>query len=120
MVPSFPLYTGTIRLINGGMIIFSPNHQTKLTAADVLIMNNGSLIVGTPDCIFSSDTEIELTGLEDVMDTTFGYYTKGIYVHPGGNLDIHGQDKLSWTKLTQTLTPIKPSGVNRYAIFERG
>ena len=104
---------GTVRLINGGMIVFSPDHQVKLIADNVLIMNNGSLIIGTPDCIYSSDTEIELTGEEGGMDTSFGYYTKGIYVDVGGNLDIHGQDKLSWTKLTETLTPIKPSSVSR-------
>ena len=40
--------------------------------------------------------------------------TKGIYVDVGGNLDIHGQDKLSWTKLTETLTPVKPFGLERY------
>ena len=59
-------------------------------------------------------TEIELTGERDGIDASFGYYTKGIYVDVGGNLDIHGQEKLSWTKLTETLTPMKPFGLKRF------
>ena len=58
--------------------------------------------------------EIELTGVRDGIDASFGYYTKGIYVDVGGNLDIHGQEKLSWTKLTETLTPMKPFGLKRF------
>ena len=35
------LILGIIRIYNGGMIIFSPDHQVKLTANNVLIKNNG-------------------------------------------------------------------------------
>ena len=80
-------------------------------------MRNGSLLVGSPDwqCIYKRDTEIVLSGNgRESPDTTFGYYTKGIYVSEGGNLDLHGREKLSWTKLADTL---KPSG-NKNKIYE--
>ena len=69
-------------------------------------MRNGSLIIGNPECIYKSYTEIILTGGPmDSPDTTFGHYSKGIYVEKGGNLDFHGSEKLSWTKLGETLKP---------------
>ena len=37
---------------------------------------------------------------EDGADTSFGHYMKGIYVEEGGTLDIHGKEKLPWTRLT--------------------
>ena len=78
-------------------------------------MRNGSLIVGNPDCLYNPDTEIVLTGdRKEMPDTTFGYYVKGIYVGEGGNLDFHGQEKLSWTKLAETLTPVE--GKSEYEI----
>lgn len=89
----------------------------KLIADSILIMRNGSLLVGSPDwqCIYKRDTEIVLSGNgRESPDTTFGYYTKGIYVSEGGNLDLHGREKLSWTKLADTL---KPSG-NKNKIYE--
>ena len=78
-------------------------------------MRNGSLIVGNPDCVYERDTEIVLTGdRKEMADPTFGYYVKGIYVGEGGNLDFHGQEKLSWTKLAETLVPIQ--GKSEYEI----
>ena len=78
-------------------------------------MRNGSLIVGNPDCVYERDTEIILTGdRKEMPDPTFGYYVKGIYVGEGGNLDFHGQEKLSWTKLAETLIPVQ--GESEYII----
>ena len=34
-----------------------------------------------------------------------GHYTKGLAVEAGGSLEVHGQKKLAWTRLTQTLSP---------------
>ena len=82
-----------------------------MTAENVIIKANGSLLIGNPDCIYEPDTEIILTGDgKDSPDTSFGYYTKGIYVDKGGKLDFHGQDKLSWTKLSESLNPNENNG----------
>ena len=96
---------GTVRIIHGGMIVFSPHHKVKLTADNIVIMNNGSMLIGTPECTFKGDAEIELTGDYAIADVSMGDYTKGIYAEVGGSLDIHGEKKLSWTKIGKTLTP---------------
>merc|ERR550519_507859 len=91
----------TIR--EGGSLVFSPDVDlAKLTAGVVKIQENGSLLVGGPECRFLGRAEILLLGKAGA-DTGFG--TKGIYVEEGGTLDIHGEEKLPWTHLTATLQP---------------
>ena len=92
-----------VDISEGGMLIFSPNHDAKLIANFVHILENGHLIIGNPDCVHEGNAEIELTGDKEGPDGTFGYFIKGIYVDVGGNLDLHGQEKLSWTKLSKTV-----------------
>ena len=95
----------TITIIDGGSLIFSPDVElAKLTAGVVKIEDNGSLLIGGPDCRFPGRAEVLLLG-EVGPDITFGHYVKGIYVEEGGTLEIHGEEKLPWTKLTATLLP---------------
>lgn len=97
---------------DGGMIVFSPEHQVKLTAKFVRLIHNGSLLIGSPDCRYPGQAEIMLTGdLEP--DVSMGELTKGLYVKEGGNLDIHGEHKLAWTKLGETLVP---NGFGKYVL----
>ena len=96
-----------IILLDGGKIVFSPYKEVRLMADNIKIKQNGSLIIGDPECPFNSRAEILLTG-EAGPDVSMGHYTKGISVEAGGNLDIHGATKLSWTKLTKTLYPTFP------------
>ena len=44
--------------------------------------------------------------LDGVKDPNFG--VKYIGVRPGATLEIHGADKLSWTRLASTLVPHPP------------
>ena len=69
-----------------------------------MIRHNGSLVIGSENCVFTAETEIAFTG-EIGPDTSMGHYTKGLAVEAGGVLEIHGQKKLAWTRLTQTLSP---------------
>lgn len=97
-----------IILVDGGKLVFSPFKETKLTADHVIIEHDGAMIIGDENCRFNAETEIVLTGdLE--ADESMGAYTKGISVDVGGNLDIHGAKKLSWTKLAETLSPTNSS-----------
>merc|ERR1711970_929094 len=107
--------TPRIKLLDirdGGMVVFSPQHETKLTVGIVRLINNGSLLIGSPECRFEGRADIVLTG-EEGPDVTMGELTKGVYVKHGGHLDIHGEDKLSWTKLVETL---EPDGSGEYVI----
>ena len=106
-----------IILVDGGKIVFTPYKEVRLTADNIKIKQNGSLIIGTPDCQFNSRAEILLTG-EAGPDVSQGHYTKGISVEAGGNLDIHGATKLSWTKLTETLYPTFPGDQFRMKILD--
>merc|ERR1719153_2165127 len=90
---------------DGGSLVFSPNvEMVKLTAGVVRIQENGSLLIGGPECRFPGQAEILLTGKKG-PDTSIGQFIKGIYLEEGGTLDIHGEEKLSWTHLTSTLHP---------------
>ena len=89
----------------GGSLIFSPDVElSKLTVGVVRIQENGSFLIGGPECRFQGQAEVVLVG-EDGADTSFGHYAKGIYVEEGGTLDIHGEEKLPWTRLMATLQP---------------
>ena len=61
------------------------------------------------DAISEQEPEIRILKVvlvgEDGADTSFGHYMKGIYVEEGGTLDIHGKEKLPWTRLTASLLP---------------
>ena len=95
----------TISIRDGGSLVFSPDVElAKLTSGLVKIENNGSLLIGVPDCRFLGRAEVLLLG-EVGPDTTFGHYVKGVYVEEGGTLEMHGEEKLPWTKLTSTLLP---------------
>ena len=95
----------TLIMRDGGSLIFSPDVElAKLTVGVVKILENGSFLIGGPECRFQGRAEVVLVG-EDGTDTSFGHYVKGIYVEEGGTLDIHGNEKLPWTRLTASLLP---------------
>ena len=92
----------TITIIDGGSLVFSPDVElAKLTVGVVKIEDNGSLLIGGPECRFPGHAEVLLLG-EAEVDSNL---VKGIYVEEGGTLEIHGEEKLPWTKLTSTLLP---------------
>ena len=92
----------TITIIDGGSLVFSPDVElAKLTVGVVKIEDNGSLLIGGPECRFPGRAEVLLLG-EAEVDSNL---VKGIYVEEGGTLEIHGEEKLPWTKLTSTLLP---------------
>jgi len=92
-------------ILEGGALVFSPDTQlAKLTVGVVRIQENSSLLIGGPECRFPGQAEILLTGKQG-PDTSIGHFIKGVYLEEGGTLDIHGEEKLSWTHLTSTLHP---------------
>ena len=95
-----------LKLIIRGYVslVFDPHKETGITADHIIIRQNGSLVIGSEGCTFNAETEIAFTG-EIGPDTGMGHYTKGLAVEAGGSLEIHGQKKLAWTRLTHTLSP---------------
>ena len=111
-------------VVEGGMLVFDPAASlAKLVANRVTVDTNGAVYIGDKGCPFEGQAEILLTGNfltffqwwlakhffkgerndDEEEDEDFG--RKFIGVKAGGTLEIHGQVKKSWTKLTQTLTP---------------
>ena len=57
--------TPRIRLLDirdGGMIVFSPEDEVKLTVGIVRLIHNGSMLVGSPECRYPGQAEIILIG----------------------------------------------------------
>ncbi|GFN91401.1 transmembrane protein 2-like [Plakobranchus ocellatus] len=87
----------------GGALIWGDVDGITMESSFVMIL--GELHVGSEDCRFEKTGGILLYGTPEtgVEDPEFG--KKFIGVDAGGRLEIHGKDKLSWTKLTSTSGP---------------
>ena len=112
-------------IADGGRIVFDPKATlAKLVSNNILIDDGGALVIGSKACEFTGNAEILLTGKTNELTLsvifTFTFYSIGkradgsdhkdfgqkyLGVASGGSLEIHGKDKLSWTRLTATLSP---------------
>ncbi|XP_070552180.1 cell surface hyaluronidase-like isoform X2 [Ptychodera flava] len=85
-----------------GRLVWSDEGDYELTTGNIKI--EGELTIGSPTCKFEHKARITLTGKSDdpgvPEDCEFG--RKFIGVGHGGSLNLHGKDKLSWTKLNRT------------------
>jgi len=91
-----------IKIVAGGRLVFSPSaHDVSLTADFIQIEDGGSLEIGSSDCPFEGRAEILLTGKRGSYNTDNG--EKFIAVEAGGRLEIHGQQRRSWTQLAATV-----------------
>ena len=88
----------------GGRLVFSPNSSVSVTSDSIRVGNGGFLDIGSEDCLYPGQATILLTG-DPGMDDCMGDCPKGLFVDSGGSLEMHGQEKLSWTQLTRTLKP---------------
>ena len=92
-----------VTIVAEGRLVFSPTAAlAKLVTDFVRIEEGGSLEIGSQDCPFQGRAEIVLTGKRGSYQTEDG--EKFISVHAGGSLEIHGQPKVSWTRLASTVS----------------
>ncbi|XP_067654447.1 inactive cell surface hyaluronidase CEMIP2-like [Haliotis asinina] len=77
----------------------------NLTACVSYILIRGRLQIGSEDCRFTRKTHIRLTGESNSTLSVSGFGRKFIGVDAGGTIEIHGEEKPSWTKLIQTAEP---------------
>uniref|UniRef100_A0A672GP46 Cell migration inducing hyaluronidase 1 n=1 Tax=Salarias fasciatus TaxID=181472 RepID=A0A672GP46_SALFA len=105
----------SIEILNGGkLVIADTSRPILLRTKHILIGNKGELHIGSPDCPYKGNLTISLFG----SDEEHGYFgRKYLGVGTGGTLEIHGQQKLSWTFLNKTLHPGE-SNQNNY-LFQR-
>ncbi|MDA9555385.1 T9SS type A sorting domain-containing protein [Pelobium sp.] len=68
----------------------------NLTTGQIEIVSGGALQLGSETSRYTANGSITLTGSDPTIDT------KKIMVMSGGRLDLHGEEKLSWTQLSST------------------
>ena len=92
----------TLTIAAGGRLVFDPAAESlTLTANMVELTGGGELWIGSEDCPYTSDAEILLTGKRDESEGAPSVQ-KAILVREGV-LEVHGEPKLSWTRLDATL-----------------
>ena len=88
------------------MVFSSYAALAKLSAGYVIVETGASLTIGTERCPFEGEAEILLTGRKGSYQVDGDYRQNGekfLAVMAGGKLEIHGRNKLIWTKLSKTV-----------------
>uniref|UniRef100_A0A8D0H9K1 hyaluronoglucosaminidase n=1 Tax=Sphenodon punctatus TaxID=8508 RepID=A0A8D0H9K1_SPHPU len=97
----------SITVQEGGLLVFGDDkdgsRNITLKTRFILIKDGGALHIGAENCRYKSKATIILYGRSDDGDDMPTFGKKFLGVGPGGTLELHGTQKLSWTLLTKTL-----------------
>ncbi|MEE6459359.1 hypothetical protein FKM82_000605, partial [Ascaphus truei] len=97
----------SITIQDGGVLVFEDNangsKNITLRTRFILIKDGGALHIGAEKCRYKSKATVILYGKSDEGDSATTFGKKFIGVAPGGTLELHGSQKLSWTLLTKSL-----------------
>ena len=77
----------------------APSQPRSLVAGHIEV--RGRLEAGTESQPFDGRLTITLTGRSDAQNLLY----KALSVFPGGELDLHSRERLSWTRLARTAEP---------------
>lgn len=92
-----------------GALVFD-EQDLALTSGSIVV--GGTLRIGTSGSPFSHTATITLTGSSDAPDVS-GMGSKVLGILPGGTLDLHGQVRTGWTRLTVTA----PAGATQLTLL---
>ena len=111
-----------------GLVVFVDNaagsKNITLRLRHILIQDGGALHIGAPKCRYNSRATITLIGRSDeraVLEVpSFG--RKFLGVASGGTLELHGEERPSWTLLTRTVpaSGLERGGYSFQRNFSRG
>ncbi|XP_033732108.1 cell surface hyaluronidase-like [Pecten maximus] len=90
----------SLTISHGGRLVWKPTGRVNLTVGFLLIQ--GRMDIGSDDCKYGGRTIITFTGKRGEYDV-IGFGEKFIGVDSGGILELHGREKVSWTKLNRTV-----------------
>ncbi|XP_076436577.1 cell surface hyaluronidase-like [Babylonia areolata] len=90
----------SVEIQESGSLVFSPDGDFTLVVGYMLVY--GALHIGSEDCRFQARARIVLKASRGQYRVE-GYGGKFIGVGEGATLELHGHNKLGWTKLTSTL-----------------
>ncbi|XP_041366847.1 cell surface hyaluronidase-like [Gigantopelta aegis] len=92
---------GSITIEKGAALIWGDVADLTLKVSYLLI--RGRFEIGSETCRFTKKARITLTGLSNSTLEVPGFGRKFIGVTENGTVELHGGNKLSWTKLIQTV-----------------
>ncbi|XP_060071181.1 cell surface hyaluronidase-like [Ylistrum balloti] len=90
---------GSVMIVTGGQLVFLPNRDLILRTKFIGI-KGGRMDIGSEDCLYEGKATIQLLGTSQDIYSVPGFGRKFLGVDVNGTLEIHGQKKLPWTKLT--------------------
>ncbi|XP_070199787.1 cell surface hyaluronidase CEMIP2-like isoform X2 [Littorina saxatilis] len=93
----------TITVPAGGALVWGNVRDITLNVTYIVVY--GEFHIGSEDCRFRKQATINLYGLSNSTYQVGGFGRKFVGVAPGGTLEFHGLDKMSWTKLAHTIPP---------------
>ncbi|XP_063151209.1 inactive cell surface hyaluronidase CEMIP2 isoform X1 [Candoia aspera] len=97
----------SIVIQDGGLLVFGDDENGSknitLKTRFILIKDGGMLHIGAEKCRYKSKAAIILYGKLNEGDYVPTFGEKFVGVGPGGTLELHGSQKLSWTSLSKTL-----------------
>ncbi|XP_019627189.1 PREDICTED: cell migration-inducing and hyaluronan-binding protein-like [Branchiostoma belcheri] len=93
----------SLNIKDGGRVVFADfgsasSDEIVLRSREVIVGNDGEFHIGSETCPYQGKATVSLYGRKDDQKNT-----KQVLVSAGGTLEIHGQHKLAWTQLTQTI-----------------
>eukprot|EP00058_Branchiostoma_floridae_P009247 XP_002594735.1 hypothetical protein BRAFLDRAFT_81185 [Branchiostoma floridae] len=94
----------SLEIRDGGRVVFADfgsawDDEIVLRARDVTVGDGGEFHIGSETCPYQGKATVSLYGRSDDNINS----TKQFLVTSGGTLEIHGQRKVAWTQLTQTV-----------------
>ncbi|XP_056019715.1 cell surface hyaluronidase-like [Ostrea edulis] len=103
LLDTSPPRLDSITIKSGGKLVVADGKDISLIVKYILI--NGEMHVGSEDCPFTGKLHITLEGnLGEYSVAGFG--EKFIGVASGGVLEVHGEYRLPWTKLTSNVNKV--------------
>ncbi|XP_041366846.1 protein DDB_G0287365-like [Gigantopelta aegis] len=97
----------SITIEEGGFLIWGDFDDLTLTVSYILVKGNFEIGGESLECRFTKKANIVLTGLSNSTLEVEGYGRKFIGVAENGTVEFHGGNKLSWTRLVQTVPAAK-------------
>ncbi|XP_078677557.1 cell surface hyaluronidase CEMIP2-like isoform X3 [Branchiostoma floridae x Branchiostoma belcheri] len=94
----------SLEIRDGGRVVFADfgsasDTEIVLRARDVTVGDGGEFHIGSETCPYQGKATVSLYGRSDDNVNS----TKQFLVAAGGTLEVHGQHKVAWTQLTQTV-----------------
>ncbi|XP_033729839.1 protein DDB_G0287365-like [Pecten maximus] len=108
----------SITISTGGQLVFAPDSDLVLRTYYIHI-DGGRMDIGSETCRYTGDAKIQLLGNSNETYTVPGFGRKFIGVDVDGTLEIHGEDKLSWTKITDTVEKLSGDAFTSHDVINK-